>query len=325
MGELAALATAVLWTLSAVAWTLAGRYTSATAIAFIRLVISCWFLSAHGLIFRQGLVLPTDASSETWFWLGLSGFIGFFLADLCLFKALLMIGPRLTLLIQALTPPMTAILSRFVVDERLSMIDWLGMLLTLGGITWVVMERTDKAGDVPRKSHVRTGVILAVLAAYGQAAGFVLSKIGLGNYDPVAGTYIRVLAGIVGFVLMITVTRRWHEMFAVVFIKPAMVIITLGSFVGPVLGVVFSLIAVRDCHTGVAATIIMTTPVLILPFVIFVFREKVSPRAAGGALLSVVGVAVLMLWPDTGAVSSPPDGGDTADHTDRTVYKAPPS
>jgi drug/metabolite transporter (DMT)-like permease len=43
------------------------------------------------------------------------------------------------------------------------------------------------------------------------------------------------------------------------------------------------------------ATIIATMPVLILPLSMLVYGEKVSPRAAGGAVLSVAGVALLML------------------------------
>jgi drug/metabolite transporter (DMT)-like permease len=55
------------------------------------------------------------------------------------------------------------------------------------------------------------------------------------------------------------------------------------------------MIAVRHCPAGVVSTIIATMPVLILPGVILFYREKVSLRAAGGAVLSVVGVALLML------------------------------
>jgi drug/metabolite transporter (DMT)-like permease len=36
-------------------------------------------------------------------------------------------------------------------------------------------------------------------------------------------------------------------------------------------------------------------PVLVLPFAILLFREKVSFRAAAGAVISVLGVA-LMCW-----------------------------
>ena len=45
IGELAAVGTAVLWTLSAVAWTAAGRYAGALVVSFVRLMITCVMLS----------------------------------------------------------------------------------------------------------------------------------------------------------------------------------------------------------------------------------------------------------------------------------------
>jgi drug/metabolite transporter (DMT)-like permease len=72
-------------------------------------------------------------------------------------------------------------------------------------------------------------------------------------------------------------------------------IITYGSLVGPVLGVALSLIAIRDCPTGLAATLIATSPVLILPFAVLVYHEKLTIHAICGALLSVVGVVLLAL------------------------------
>ena len=56
-----------------------------------------------------------------------------------------------------------------------------------------------------------------------------------------------------------------------------------------------SLVAIRLCHAGVAATLISTSPVLILPFVVIVYRERLSLQAVVGALLSVLGVALLVL------------------------------
>ena len=73
-------------------------------------------------------------------------------------------------------------------------------------------------------------------------------------------------------------------------------IVTYGSFVGPFLGVALSLVAIRHCHAGVAATLISTSPVLILPFAVIVYREKAQSRRRSAALLlSVLGVALLVL------------------------------
>ena len=68
-----------------------------------------------------------------------------------------------------------------------------------------------------------------------------------------------------------------------------------GAILGPFLGVWLSLIAVKYVEAGIAATIMATVPVLILPLVVLIYREKVSPRAVFGALVAVGGVAMLFL------------------------------
>lgn len=294
LGELAAIGTALLWTLSALAWTSAGKHIGAIAVSFIRLVITCAFLMAYGQLVR-GLALPSDASAYIWITLGISGFLGLFLADICLFKALLLIGPRLSLLMQSLSPPIATLASWFFYSEKLSGRHWLAMVVTLAGVVWVVLERPETAAEHHRHRHLWWGVLLAGLAAVGQAFGFVLSRQGIGEYDAVAATFVRVIGAMAGYLVLLTLLRRWPSIMAATRHGKAMVIMTLGAFVGPFVGVVLSMVAVRYCHAGVVTTIIGTMPILILPFAILLYGEKVSLRAAGGALVSVAGVALLVL------------------------------
>jgi len=293
IGELAAAGTALFWTLSALAWTAAGRDMGTLGLAFLRMVVVCPLFMAYGWLVR-GVWLPTDASAETWRLLTASGFIGFFFADLCYVKALLLIGPRLTLLLQSVSPPVTVFVSRLMLGDQLDLWSWLAMAVTLAGVTWVVLERPNHGQRVSPRNLI-LGIVSAVLAAAGAAVGFVLSKKGIGEYDPVAATFIRALGGLAGFVVLITVLRRWPAMLTAARQKRAMAIMMLGAIVGPFAGVALCMIAVRHCHAGIAATIIGTTPVLILPFVILFYKERVSLRAAGGALLSVAGVAMLFI------------------------------
>ena len=125
-------------------------------------------------------------------------------------------------------------------------------------------------------------MVLAVLAAAGAAVGMVLSKKGIGQYDAVAATFIRVLGAMAGYLPLVTLVRRWPTMLAAARHTRAMAILTFGAVVGPMWGVVLCMIALRHSHTGVAATIIATMPVLILPFAVLVFHEKVSWRAVAG-------------------------------------------
>ncbi len=295
IGELAALATALLWTLSALAWTLAGKHVGAVAVSFIRLVIACVLMMLYGYVVR-GLWLPTDASLRTWLWLGASGFFGFFLCDICLFKSMLMLGPRLTILIQALVPPMTAVIAWLCIDHALTPRHWVAMGVTLAGVAWVILEQPATSGQPLAPGHRQRGVMLAMLAAATCTIGIVLSKKGMGDYDDaVAATLIRALVALPAYALLITLWRRWPAMLAAVCHLRTMSILTFGAVAGPFAGVALNMFALRRAPAGVVATIISMMPVLILPPSIFVFHEKVSLRAVGGAILAVVGVALLML------------------------------
>jgi drug/metabolite transporter (DMT)-like permease len=293
-GELAALATAVFWTLSALAWTFTAERIGAMAVCFIRLIMAAVMLILYERLAR-GLWWPSDASLRDWCLLGGSGIAGYLLSDLCLFKAFVLLGTRRSLLIGALTPPITAVTSWLYIGDVLSLRHWLAMGVTLAGVVWVLLEEPNH--DTPPEAQPRwRGIVLAVLSAILAAFAYVLSKEGLANYNqPVAATLIRALVALPGYVVFVTLGRRWLAMRAALSHASAMGVLVLGTIVGPVIGVICNLVALQYAPTGVVATIIATMPVLILPFSIVLHREKVSLRAAGGAVMAVAGVAMLML------------------------------
>lgn len=292
-GELAALGTAVCWTTSSLAFSAAGRRIGSLSLNLIRLVMAFAFLTAFCWL-RRGLPLPTDATAHAWGWLSLSGAIGFVIGDLCLFKALLLVGPRISMLIMALAPPITAAIGWMWLDERLATLDLVAMALTIAGIAWVVLERQPDETDAPR-SRSAAGIALALVGAIGQAVGLVISKVGMGDYDPFAATQIRVIAGTAGFALLFFVLRWWGRLFESLRHQAAMGFAALGAFAGPFVGVSLSLVAIRYTQTGIAATIMSLVPVLIIPAVIVIHRERVSPRAMLGALVAVGGVSLLWI------------------------------
>ena len=251
-------------------------------------------LIAYGRLVRH-LWLPTDADAHTWLLLGASGFFGFFLCDICLFKSMLMLGPRLTLLLFSLSPPITAIISWAFTNDDLTLRHWVAMGTTLAGVVWVVMEQPGSDEPPLPRGHRWRGVVLGILAAITSAIGLVFSKQGIGTYDAVAATLIRALVALPGYFVLITLWRRWPAMLAASGHARAMIILTLGAIVGPFIGVALNMAALRSAPAGVVATIIATMPVLILPFSIFIYHEKVSLRAVGGAVVAVAGVAMLML------------------------------
>lgn len=293
-GEFAALFTAVFWTITALCFESASIKVGSVAVNILRLIIGLVFLSIFNFV-RRGLVLPVDASQENWIWLILSGLAGFVFGDLFLFKSFTVIGSRYTMLIQTLVPPVTAFFSRIILGERLSPVHFIGMTLTFSGIATAIFSREGKGEKITLKLAPR-GILYALGGAVGQALGLVISKIGLSNdYDPFAATQIRIIAGIAGFVIFITLLRRWGNVRNALLNKEGMSLLTIGSLFGPFLGVSFSLIALKNTQAGIASTIMALVPVFILLPVVVIYKHKVTIPEILGAVISVAGVALFFL------------------------------
>lgn len=294
LGELAAIGTACCWTVSSIAFSAAGRRIGSLTLNLVRLVIAFLLLMAYCTVCR-GTPLPLDASTHTWYWMLASGFVGYVLGDLCLFRAFVLIGPRLSMLLMALAPPIAAVLGFFMLNETIPPLGIVGMIVTIGGVSWVVRERPDPAASTTTisGSALRQGILLGFGGAIGQALGMVFSKKGIGSYDPIAAGQIRVLAGVVGFSILFTAIGWWGKTKEGLRDKTALGYASVGALLGPVMGVSLSLIAVQLTATGIAATLMSTTPVLLIPVVVLSGQEKVSARAGVGAIVAVVGVALL--------------------------------
>lgn len=306
-GELAALLTAVFWTFTALAFELAGKKIGSITVNLIRLFMGFMFLGTLTLVTR-GEFFPTGASSHNWIWLSLSGFVGFVLGDLFLFRAYIVVGARISMLIMSLAPPIAALVGWMLMGETLSAKSLAGMAVTFTGIAMVILTRHE--GPVlqlesnekkqKRKNRLKftypvAGLLLAFGGATGQATGLVLSKYGMAGYDVFAATQIRVITGLVGFIFIYTIMGRWNRLLPAIKNRAAMKNVTVGSFFGPFLGVSFSLLAVSYTSSGIAATIMSIVPVLIIPFSIMMFREKVTPREILGAFVAIAGVALFFL------------------------------
>ncbi len=298
-GEIAALLTAFFWAITGVSFEAAGRKIGSLVVNLIRLVIGFLFISIFTLIYR-GYFFPVDATAEAWFYLFISGLVGFVIGDLCLFRAFVLIGARISMLIMALTPPITALIGWMILGETLTLQNWIGMTITVTGISMVVLKKAERSSQKGRFTNVKlgyplVGVLLALGGAIGQGAGLVLSKFGMKDYDAFAASQIRIVAGIIGFALIFTILRRWRDVFIGLSFRKPMIQLSVGAFFGPFLGVSFSLIAVKYTSAGIAATLMALVPVfIIVPSVVFL-KEKITFKEVAGAIIAVGGVALFFL------------------------------
>lgn len=296
LGELYSVGTALCWVGTAVLFTKAGERMGSMVVNLLRMVMALAILIVVAG-FTRGMPWPTDATEHAWLWLSISGLVGFTFGDLCLFRAFLLLGPRLSTLMMSFAPPLAAIAGWIWLDERLGPWQLVGMATILGGVMWAILDRTPSATSTATRSGRRWGVLLGFCGALGQGVGLVLSKYGMGDYEAIAANQIRVFAGMTGFVVMFTVIGWWPRVRRSLKDGPGMAYTAGGAFAGPFLGVTLSLLAVQHIEAGVAASIMGTTPVLIIPYMVWVGKERVGLGGILGALLAVSGVALLFLAP----------------------------
>jgi len=294
-GEFAALLTAIFWTFTALAFTAASHKIGSLAVNFWRLIIGGSLLVIF-LFFSYGFVYDKSIDNHALFWLALSGITGIFLGDLFLFKAFTITGPRVALVIMSLSPPLAALFAWIFLNDIISLKGVIGMCITLTGIVLVILKRKDGKNEKIGLRYSAKGIFFAFLGAIGQAAGIVMSKEGMPDgTNAFAATQIRVIAGLAGFILLITMIGRWKSIFVALKDYKSMGILSIGAFFGPFLGISFSLIAVSYTNPGIVQTITSVNPILIIPFTIWFFKEKVSLREVLGAVIAVGGVALFFV------------------------------
>ncbi|MGA9532633.1 MAG: DMT family transporter [Anaerolineales bacterium] len=295
-GELAALSTAVLWSATAVFFTLAGREVGSVVVNRARLLVALAFLLiTHWLIFGQPL--PLGADPARWGWLSLSGVIGLVLGDSFLFQAYIWVGPRLGMLMMSLAPVLSAMLAFAFLGESLVARQWIAIMMTVGGIAAVVLDRDRPVVDGAKSRDYGRGILFGVGAAAGQATGLVLAKQGLdGGFPALSGNVMRMTAAVLfiwGFTFLIGraggTIRTLRER------RAAWLPILGGAATGPFLGVWLSLIAVQLTQVGIASTLMSLSPILLLPIGHLFFKEKIGRQAIAGTVVAIVGVGLLFV------------------------------
>jgi drug/metabolite transporter (DMT)-like permease len=296
-GEIAAVLTAVCWAFNSVVFTRAGKRVGAVTVNTMRLWIAVPALVLlHGLLFATPF--PFAIEPRRFFYLGVSGLIGFVIGDTMLFQSFLLIGPRLAMLLALLVPVCSSLLAWVFLGEKLLALEIVSMLVTIGGIAWVVAEKTLPVDVLtsrePRK--YRLGILLAVGGAVGQAVGLLFSRLGLaGGYSAISATLVRVSVAALVLVILSLFRGKTHAHLAKMKDKKALLEISAGALTGPALGVVLSLEAIAHAHIGVASTLMSLTPVFLLPASYFLFKEKITSRAIIGTLIALLGVVLLFL------------------------------
>lgn len=294
IGEIAAFGTAICWTLSALFFEQGTKRIGVLGVNFYKVVFAFLFLTIASWIFK-GKPFPIDAGFHEWFYLTISGIIGFVITDIFLFTAYKTIGSRMATLFLAISPAFTAILGYVFLNEVLSVKSLLAMALVGFGIIIAVLSREKIKMTAVTKSLSLRGYVFAFLSSIGQSVGMIFTRQGIKHYDAISGTQIRVMSAIAGFALVSLIFERGESITHSPKDARGMRFTFIGSVFGPFLGVAFSLFAMQHTKTGIVSTLIGLTPILIIPPAVLFLKQRVKFFEVVGAVIAVVGSALFFM------------------------------
>ncbi len=229
--------------------------------------------------------------------LALSGIIGICFGDTLYFLALMRLGARRTLLLGSLIPVVTAVIAVVFLDEQMPVLAWIGMLLAIVGVTYVLWQRAPQERAYQNMQQqpdekYRSGLFFGVLFVVANALGIIATKVGVVDVPALEATFVRqafAIAGLTFWGLMVRDLLGWVSPLRD---KKLRNIFLVASLIGALLGTWLSVVALKYTYAAVAATLNSTSPLFILPLAAFWLKERVSLRETAGALAAVTGIGL---------------------------------
>ena len=312
----AALLCTVLFSLSAVTARRTTQFLGGTEANFARLIIAPVVLAAIAfLFFADG---AAHFQPDIFWLLFASGAIGFGLGDIALFQALQRIGSRLTVLIvHCVSVPLAVGIEFLWLKDLPTTPQIICAVIILAGVTIALAPTENPHLD---KRTLWSGIGWGLIAAFGQGFGAgVMVRVITEKYTKFnqltgsdafhAGLTVAAQRQLVGMVFTglclwalrtylkgnpdspnanaltnpnsnWTTGRRW---------------LLLNALAGPAFGVTCYQWALLDNPTGVILPIVAATPLVVIPFAIYMKEEKPSWRSLAGGVLAVAGVVGMVM------------------------------
>jgi drug/metabolite transporter (DMT)-like permease len=302
VGESSAIVVSFLWTTCSLLFAYAGKRIGALSVNAVRIIAAVGMLGAAHILWF-GTIIP-EANGQQWYYMSLSGIVGLAIGDFGYFGTLVVLGPRRGTLLMSLNPIFSVIAGYFLLTEVLDIWTFVGVIITLTGVTWVILEREEASNEEPlSKKEKISGITFGMIGAVGQGVGLVLAKYGMINaatdpdvpLHPLSATLIRMIAGTIVVWLFIIIIGRFPELIKSFKDGSAMKATVSGAFFGPFLGVWLSMVAVAYALAGVAATLMSLMPIIVIPVLWLLYKQKTSWRGMVGAIVAIAGVAILFL------------------------------
>lgn len=291
LGELLALATAVVWAFAVILFKKSGEGVHPLALNLFKNVLAAVLILPTMALAGQALLYAAPAR-EYWLLL-LSGALGIGIADTLFFMSLNRLGAGLSAIADCLYSPSMISLSLIFLGERLALWQVVGAVMIISAVIGVTLG---KRGEHLSRAQLWTGIAWAFLAVFLMAASIVIVWPILARSPVLWVSEWRLLGGVAVLIptLLLHPDRR-RILVSTASIKHWGYTVS-GSFIGAYVSMMLWLGSMKFAQVSTASALHQTSNVLVFVFAYLFLREPITlPRvvaigfAVGGAYLVMFG------------------------------------
>jgi len=288
IGAFCATGAALFWAMAVIMFKKSGDVLSPTALNLFKGIVTLILLVPT--LWLAGIPLFPQRPIDDWLLFSVSGILGITLADNFFFMALKKLGAGLWAVVDCLYLPAIIVLSAIFLDESIGLKGLAGAALVVAAILAgsysglpVVVQRRD----------LILGICYGGLAVTLMAGSIVLVKPLLENTSVLWASFVRLLAGVAGLLIITAISSERRLILNVLIPSPSWKIALPASIVGNYLAMLAWLAGFKYTLVSVAAILNQLSTVFTFILAAVILKEPVTvPRliaillAVGGALMA---------------------------------------
>lgn len=295
IGAVYALTTALSWAGSSTILKSLTTRIDALSLNTLRLCVAPLLLLAVILLSGRGTELVNTPLIPL-VYLIISGVIGLTIGDTIFIKSLSYLNISQAFSIaQCFTTVFTMFLAVLLLGESFTWVTGLGTFFVLLGIYLITSIRTAPGTDSTQGRIRGKGIILALIVGAVWAIGVVTLKLGALDMNPLVAVAIKLSSATIVLLPFALSQRKRGALQLRKYSSRSLALALTAGLIDYGVGMVFFIIAVQLIGAGKTVVLSATSPLFLLPFSVFILKERLTRLTLIGIFVGVAGICLVAI------------------------------
>ena len=289
MGEFYALACALVWAFAVIFFKKSGETVSPFSLNLFRVVVSSLLFLVTMVVL--GRPIFGQAPLNDYLILMGSGVIAIAISDTLFHMCLNRVGAGLNAIVGTLYSPFIILFAFLMLDEKLTLSQFGGMVLIIGGV--LVASATRLPVGLSRRNLV-IGIMLGVLSMATLGFGIILAKPILERSNVLWATAVRQFGSLAVLVLVALIMPGRRNRLQVFRAHSSWKFTLPGTILGSYLALILWISGMKYTTAGNAGILNQTSTIYILIFASLFLKEPFTRRKAIATLMALAGIVMVV-------------------------------